>query len=109
MPLLATFLLNVFTGVVAWFAKWLTQKTAIALVLVAAFSALFVALYASLNALMATSLVALGDVHPMFAVGVAMIVSPHTVTLISSYLTFWSLVELYKWKVNLLQIWTHTI
>ena len=45
----------------------------------------------------------------MFGAGVSMVISPHSAALISSYITFWSLVELYKWKVNIVQLWSRTI
>jgi len=38
-----------------------------------------------------------------------MIVSPRVATLLSSYMTFWLLVELYKWKLNVVQLWARTI
>jgi len=109
MPLLATFLFNVFSGLVVWLAKFLTQKVAVAAALIVVVTALFVALYVSLRAAISAAIVGAGSLHPMFAVGVSVVVSPHTAALISSYMTFWALVELYKWKVNILQLWSRTI
>jgi len=109
MPLLAAFLFNVFSGLVTWLAKFLTQKVAVAAALIAIVVVLFSVLYAAMRAAMSAAFVGAGSLHPMFAVGVSMVVSPHTAALISSYLTFWSLVELYKWKVNIMQIWSRTI
>lgn len=109
MPILANFLLSLFTGLATWVAKYLTQKIAVAVALITIVTALFVGLYASLNALIGAGLNAVASFHPMFGVGVAMVISPHSASLISSYVTFWSLVELYKWKVNIISIWTRTI
>ena len=109
MPLLATLLFNVFSGLVVWLAKFLTQKVAVALALIAVVVVLFAALYGAMRAAMSAALIGAGSLHPMFAVGVSVVVSPHTASLITSYLTFWALVELYKWKVNILQLWSRTI
>ena len=109
MPILANFLLSLFTGIATCLAKYLTQKVAVALALIAVVTGLFVGLYASLNTLISAGLSAVASFHPMFGVGVAMVISPHTASLISSYVTFWSLVELYKWKVNIISLWSRTI
>jgi hypothetical protein len=109
MPLLATFLFNVFAAFAAWLAKYLTQKIAVALALIAVVTALFAALYFGLRAAISAALVGAASLHPMFAAGVSVVISPHTSALITAYLTFWALVELYKWKVNIVQLWSRTI
>ena len=109
MPALAAMLLTIVTEFAAWLAKFITQKVAVALAIVAVCGALFIALYASLNAAIATGVTSLDGVHPMFGVGLAMVISPHTAALFSSYITFWMLVELYKWKVSLVSVWSRTI
>lgn len=109
MPILANFLLSVFTAIATWLAKYLTQKIAVAVAVIVVLTALFVALYAGLNALISSALVGAFSIHPMFGVGVSVVISSHTSTLISTYFTFWSAVELYKWKVNVMQVWSKTI
>lgn len=109
MPLLAQFLWTVFGGFVTWLAKFLTQKVAVAVVLVGVAIALFTVLYAALRALISSALVGVAGIHPMFSAGISIVISPHSATLLASYVTFWSAVELYKWKVNLLQLWSKTI
>lgn len=109
MPILGNLLFNVFVAIAAWLAKYLTQKIAVALALITVVTAFFVALYASLNSIISAALVGAASIHPMFGAGVAVVISPHIGALISSYLTFWSLVELYKWKVNIVQLWSRTI
>jgi len=109
MPVLANFLLSIFGGFVAWLAKFLTQKIAVATAIITLVTVLFVALYAALRTAISAAVVGAGSIHPMFGAGVSMVVSPHSASLISSYVVFWSLVELYKWKVNLLSVWSKTI
>ncbi|HJV02753.1 MAG TPA: DUF5455 family protein [Burkholderiaceae bacterium] len=109
MPVLGTLLFNIFTGIVAWLAKYLTQKVAVTVAIIAIVTVLFVGLYTATRAAIAAALAGVGALHPMFGAGVAMVISPHSGALISSYITFWSLVELYKWKVNIMQLWSRTI
>jgi len=109
MPILANFLLSVFTGFATWLAKYLTQKIAVTVAIVAIVTALFVGLYVATRAAIAAAISGVGSVHPMFGAGVAMVISPHAAALVSSYITFWSLVELYKWKVGIMQLWSKTI
>jgi len=109
MPLLAQFLLTIFGGAVQWLAKFLTQKVAIAIVLAGIASGFFIALYLALRSVIAGALVSIAGIHPMFSAGISLVISPHSAALLASYITFWSAVELYKWKVNLLQLWSRTI
>lgn len=109
MPALATMLLNIFIGLVEWLAKFITQKVAVALAIVTVLTLLFGGLYASLNLFIGSAISSLDGVHPMFGVGMAMIISPHASALVTSYIAFWALVELYKWKVSLVSVWSRTI
>lgn len=109
MPLLAQFLWTVFGGAVQWLAKFLTQKIAIAAVLTGIAIGFFIALFLALRTLISGALVGVAGIHPMFSAGISIVISPHSAALLASYITFWSAVELYKWKVNLLQLWTRTI
>lgn len=105
MPALASFLWTIFGGFVQWLAKYLTEKVASAVVLIGIAVALFSVLYAAFRALTSGALVAVAGIHPMFSAGIALVISPHSASLLASYIVFWSTVEVYKWKVNLLEIW----
>jgi hypothetical protein len=109
MPLLGNLLFSFFTAVATWLAKYITQKMAVTIALVAVVTALFVALYAALRVALTAAFAGASNIHPMFGAGVAIVISPHTASLVSSYITFWSLAELYKWKVNIIQLWSRTI
>ena len=109
MPIFAGFLFNIFAGLATWLAKYITQKMAVAMAIVSILTVMFVALYAGLRLAISAALTSAVAIHPMFAAGVSMVISPHSASLISSYIVFWSLVELYKWKVNIIQLWSRTI
>ncbi|MYM85037.1 hypothetical protein GTP44_24205 [Duganella sp. FT50W] len=65
MPLLAQFLWTVFGGAVQWLAKFLTQKVAIAVVLIGIATALFIALYLALRTLISGALVSVSGTRPL--------------------------------------------
>jgi hypothetical protein len=109
MPVFAAFLYNVFVAFCGWLAKYFAHKVAFTVAGVSILTALIAGLYVAARALIAGALGAAGSVSPMFGAGVAMVISPHAASLLSGYLTFWSATELYKWKVNLLQLWFRTI
>lgn len=109
MPILGNLLFNIFVGFATWLAKYLTQKVAVTLAIVTLCTGLFIVLYAAARGLVSTALGAAYSFSPMFGAGVAMVISPHTASLLSSYVLFWSACELYKWKVNIIQLWTRTI
>lgn len=104
MPALASFLWTVFGGAVQWLLKFLTEKVAIAAVLIATAIGLFSVLYSAFRVLISGALVGVAGIHPMFSAGVALVISPHSASLLASYILFWSTVELYKWKVNILEL-----
>jgi hypothetical protein len=109
MPLLGTLLYNIVAGLVLWLVKYLTQKTAVAVALVAVLSLLLLGLYAAVRLAISSAILALGSVHPMFAAGVSVVISPATQQCVTGYLAMWSLCELYKWKVNIMFLWARTI
>ncbi|NVD97947.1 DUF5455 family protein [Massilia sp. BJB1822] len=109
MPLLATLIVNLFAGIVTFLAKYITQRVAITLAIAAAVTALFVGLYAATRAIIATAVTAAAGIGPMFGAGVSMVISPHSAAMLSAYVVFWSLCELYKWKVSILSLWSKTI
>lgn len=109
MPILANFLLSVFSGFAAWLAKYLTQKVAVTVAIVAIATALFVGMYVTMRIVVSAAIGGAYSFSPMFGAGIAMVISPRTAGLLSSYVLFWSACELYKWKVNLVQLWTKTI
>jgi hypothetical protein len=109
MPLLAALLVNLITGLAGWLLTWLTQKVAVAAAISVVLTAVIVGIFIAARAALQGAGALAGNVHPMFGAGVSMVISPRAAALISSYIAFWMLVELYKWKVNLIQLWARTI
>ncbi|CAL61693.1 conserved hypothetical protein; putative membrane protein [Herminiimonas arsenicoxydans] len=109
MPLLGVLFVNLVGSFATWLVQFFTQKvavaTAISLLLGALILGLFIATRAALSGLGSMA----GSVHPMFGAGISMIISPRVAALLTTYMAFWVTVELYKWKVNLLQLWARTI
>jgi hypothetical protein len=109
MPILGTFLFNVFAAFAAFLAKYLTQKIAVTIAFVALLATLYGSLFYALRLALAAAMTSMTGVHPMFAVGVSTIISPHTVDLLSQYGVWWSAAQLYKWKFSIIQLWARTI
>lgn len=109
MPILGTLLFNLITGVVAFLAKYVTQKIAVALSISTVLGALILSIFVAMRSTLQLAAGLAADLHPMFGAGVSMIISPRVASLLGSYITFWVLVEMYKWKVNLMQLWARTI
>lgn len=109
MPVLGTFLFNVFAGLAAWLVKYVSQKMAVALALIALVTAMLVGVYALLRVGVSAAMAGAASMHPMFAAGVSVVISPTTQQCITAYLTLWSLCELYKWKFSIVQLWSRTI
>lgn len=109
MPLLGTLLFDIFAGIAAWLVKYVTQKMAVALALIAIITTLLVGIFAALRLAVAGAMIGAASMHPMFAAGVSVVISPATQQAVTGYLTMWSLCELYKWKFNIAQLWSRTI
>lgn len=109
MPLLALLLVDMLGAVAAYLAKYLTQKTAVTVIVLAQLVILFGGFYLSGRvALQGVAHIA-SHYSPMFAAGIQAIVSPRTVTAITSYLTFMAACELFKWRFTIIQLWGRVI
>lgn len=109
MPLLGALFINLMSGLAMFLVKYVSQKVAVATAVSLVLGALMLALWAAARIALAGASAAATNIHPMFGAGIAMIVSPRTATLLSAYMTFWLVVELYKWKLNVVQLWSRTI
>ena len=105
MPLLAGMLANMAVAVATWLLKWFSQKVAFSLASLAIVGALSAALYLSFRLAVSGAVFVASDLHPMFGVGVSMVLSPRTSSLLTAYVAFYSLVELYKWKMRMTLFW----
>lgn len=109
MPILGTLIYNIIAGIVVFLVKYLTQKAAVAIAMVAVLTALMIGVHAGLHAAIQLAMVGVGNVHPMFAVGIGVVISATTQKFISAYFLMFAACELYKWKFNIMQLWTRTI
>jgi hypothetical protein len=105
MPLLAGMLANMAAAFATWLLKYFTQKVAFTVASIAIVTALSAALFVALRVAMNGAVYVANDFHPMFGVGVSMVISPRVAALLTGYVAFYSLVELYKWKMKMTLFW----
>jgi uncharacterized protein (DUF2342 family) len=109
MPLLGQLIYSAIAGFVGWLVKYVSQKMAVAIAITAVMSGLLIALYLLLRTTVNAALTGAASMHPMFAAGVAVVISPTSQQFISAYLVLWSACELYKWKFSIVHLWSRTI
>lgn len=109
MPLLGALLINLFGGLAAYLAQFFTQKVAVATAISLLLGSLLVGVYVTLRAALAAVTGAAANIHPMFGAGVQMIVGATGPGLLTSYIALWVGMELYKWKLTIVQLWARTI
>ncbi|WP_293779266.1 DUF5455 family protein [uncultured Oxalicibacterium sp.] len=109
MPLFSILFVNVVASFAGWLVKFFSQKVAIATAISIILGSLIVGLFIAAKAALGSLPVLAGQLHPMFGAGVGMVIPPRVAGLLTAYISFWVLVELYKWKVNILQLWARTI
>lgn len=105
MPLLAAMLVNMAVAFATWLLKYFSQKLAFTLASLAVVGAMAAALYVAIRVAMNGAIYVASDFHPMFGVGISMVLSPRTASLLTAYVSFFSLVELYKWKMKMTLFW----
>ncbi len=104
MPLLGALLTNLFSGLVAWFAQYVTRKVAFGLAATAAMSTLTLGLYL----LMRTSLNGLASyvtgAPAILLDALALSIPPAAPFVISTYITMWTACTVYTWQRDLLYL-----
>lgn len=105
MPYLAAMIVNIVTGIATWLLKFFSQRMAFWGASAAVLIAMSVAVYVSLRFAMSSAVNFAASYHPMFGVGVSMVISPQTAGLLTTYLAFWSGIELYKFKKSMTLFW----
>lgn len=103
MPLLGSLLMGLFSGLVDFFVKYMSRKTALMAAAVAAFSALTVALYVAIS----VALVGIAYTFPggsAVAVGVWLVVPDNAPGCISAIVSCDTAVALYRWNVANLKL-----
>lgn len=105
MPALGMLLYNIVAGLTGILLKYLSQKVAVSIALIALFSGVSAAVYIAMRSAISAAVSFSASYHPMFGAGVAVVISPHTASLVTSYVAVWTLLELYKWKMNIMFLW----
>lgn len=109
MPALAALLLNLVGGFIGFLLKYFSQKVVITGLIISFSVSFFYVFMGLFTAAINSAITGASDLHPMFGVGVAMVISPNTASLLSAYFLFYGLCELYKFKVSMVQLWTKSI
>ncbi len=105
MPLLGALLVDMLGVIAGWLAKYLTQKVAVALAVIAQLVLLYAALFGAARVLLSEVATVSNAVSPMFGAGVSMVITPRVSGMLSSWLTFWVAKELFKWRLHIVQLW----
>lgn len=108
MPILGAMFINIITAVVSFLIKYMSQKIAITLILIAFYSALSAAVYVGMRQVITEAIAFSASYHPMFAAGISVVIPVHTAGLVTAYVGTWSLCELYKWKMSIMFLWNRT-
>lgn len=104
MPILGGLLVNLFSGLVAWVAQFVTRKVAFGLAGVTAFTTITVALYVAFRAVLATlSSVSFG-MPPFWTMVLGIAVPPAASACLGSYMTMWTACTVYVWQRDLLNV-----
>lgn len=105
MPLLAALVAEVGAGIISFLLAFFTQRVAIATVVSGLFIAAFAGLLVAGGGLLAGLNSSVAAISPMFGAGVQMVVSPRAGSLVSAYIGFWGLCQVFKLKTLLIGSW----
>ncbi len=104
MPLLGGLLTNLFSGVVAWLAQFVTRKVAFGIAAVTSMSALTLGLFVVMRAtLLALNSQAVG-MPDLWVMTLGIAVPPVAPFCFSSYMTIWTACTVYVWQKDLLKL-----
>jgi hypothetical protein len=104
MPLIGGLLTTLFSGLVAWLTVYVTRKVAFGLAAVAAMSALTLALYVVMRAVMTGLNSHVVNLPEFWAVILSCGVPPAAPFCLASYVTIWTACTVYTWQRDLLHV-----
>lgn len=104
MPLLGGLLVNLFSGVVAYFAQYFARKVAFGIAAVAVMSGLTLGLYVVMRGALATASAGMSGAPAIFMSALQMAVPPIAPACISTYVTVWTACTVYTWQRDLLHL-----
>lgn len=106
MPQLGLLFFTIVKAIFEFALKFFSQKVAVVLAIIALLTGLSAAVYFAMRAAITGAVAFSASYHPMFGAGVAVVISPRTATLVTAYVAFWSMLELYKWKMSIMYLWS---
>lgn len=104
MPVLGLLLTSAFSGLVGWFAQFLTRKVAFAAAVVSAYSVITVALFAVMRATLSGLSALLTGMPAAFVTGMSYAIPPVAVPCITAYVTMWTACTVWTWQRDLLKL-----
>lgn len=104
MPLLGALLGTLITGLVTWFAQFVTRKVAFGGAVVVASSLLTVGLFVVFRGVMLMADGALTGLPKYFADAFFMAVPPAAIPCVSAYLSVWAACGVYRWQQDLIHL-----
>lgn len=106
MPIIAGFLVSIFSAITGFFAKWLSKKLAIGLSAVAVFASLTGVLWAVIGAALSTITIALPS-DSFLLMGLWIAVPDSAQVIIAATVSADTAVALYRWNVQNLKLLTY--
>lgn len=104
MPLIGGLLVNIFSQIVAIFAQQFGRKVAFGMSAVAAMSALTVALFVFMRAIIVPLVSSLDGTAGIFMDALQMSVPPVAPACLSTYITVWTAATAYTWQRDLIHL-----
>lgn len=105
MPILGGLLVNIFSGLVAWFSMYVTRKVAFVSAAITGMTALTVGLFVVFRGILtALNAAATTGAHQMFIDCLGMAIPPNASFCISTYITMWTACTVYTWQRDLLHL-----
>jgi len=104
MPVLGVLLTNLFGGIVAWLAQYVTRKVAFGLAGVTAFTTITVALYVAFRGVLLGLSGGTFGMPDFWVMCLGIAIPPAASGCISSYMTIWTACTVYVWQRDLLHV-----
>lgn len=104
MPLLGGLLVSLFSGLVGWFAQYVTRKVAFAAAALTAYTSLTVGLFVVLRSTVIALHAIVTGVPAIFLDVLQMGIPPVAAPCLSAYVTIWTACTVYVWQRDLLKL-----
>jgi len=102
MPILASLLINLVSGLAAFFAQFVTKKIAFGLAVTAALSAIVIALLTAMRTIITGIEVVVSNPH--FLLGLSIALPDNAAACLTAIATTWAACTLYSWQKSALDL-----